>query len=85
MADVADAFGMTERSLQRLVLDRVGLSPKWLIQRRRLHDADAELKHGGRTLAELAAELGYADQAHFTNDFRAVVGFTPGHYQTDQP
>ena len=41
MADVADAFGMTERSLQRLVLDRVGLSPKWLIQRRRLHDAVA--------------------------------------------
>jgi len=85
VADVADAFGMTERSLQRLVLDRVGLSPKWLIQRRRLHDAVAQLKHGGRTLAELAAELGYADQAHFTNDFRAVVGFTPGHYQTDQP
>ncbi len=84
VAEVADAFGLTGRSLQRLVLDRVGLSPKWLIQRRRLHDAVAELKGGGRRLAELAAELGYADQAHFTNDFKAVTGLTPGQYQADQ-
>ena len=85
VAEVADAFGLGERALQRLVENRVGLSPKWLIQRRRLHDAVAQLKTGRRSLADLAAELGYADQAHFTNDFRAVTGFTPGHYQADQP
>lgn len=85
VAEVADAFGLGERALQRLVESRVGLSPKWLIQRRRLHDAVAQLKAGRRSLADLAAELGYADQAHFTNDFRAVTGFTPGHYQADQP
>lgn len=85
VADLADAFGLGERALQRLVENRVGLSPKWLIQRRRLHDAVAQLKAGGRSLADLAADLGYADQAHFTHDFRTVTGFTPGHYQADQP
>lgn len=35
VADLADAFGLGERTLQRLVLHRVGITPKWLIQRRR--------------------------------------------------
>lgn len=84
VSEVADAFGLSERGLQRLVVDRVGLTPKWLIQRRRLHDAVARLKAGDRTLADLAAELGYTDQAHFTHDFRAVTGLTPGRYLADQ-
>lgn len=84
VAEVADAVGLSERSLQRLVLSRVGLTPKWLIQRRRLHDAVARLKAGGRPLADLAADLGYTDQAHFTHDFRTVTGLTPGRYLADQ-
>ena len=84
VAEVADAFALTERSLQRLVLDRVGLTPKWLIQRRRLHDAVSRLKGRADSLADLAAELGYADQAHFTHDFRAVTGLTPGQYLAEQ-
>ena len=84
VTEVADAFALTERSLQRLVVDRVGLTPKWLIQRRRLHDAVAGLKAAERPLAELAAELGYADQAHFTHDFRTVTGLTPGQYLAEQ-
>ncbi|MFT3872315.1 MAG: helix-turn-helix domain-containing protein [Nocardioides sp.] len=85
VADVAAAFGLSERALQRLVESRVGLTPKWLIQRRRLHDAVEQLKKGGGpTLADLAVELGYADQAHFTHDFRAVTGITPGSYLADQ-
>lgn len=82
---LAEEFAMTERALQRLVEGRIGLSPKWLIQRRRLHGAVARLKGGGQALAELAAELGYTDQAHFTNDFKAVTGLTPGQYLAEQP
>lgn len=85
VADVADRFGLSERSLQRLVEQRVGLSPKWLIQRRRLHDAVEALKAGATSLSDTAASLGYADQAHFTHDFRTVTGMTPGDYLRDQP
>lgn len=87
--ELAAHLGLSERSLQRLVEQRVGLSPKWLIQRRRLHDAVLALKAGRRdgesSLADMAARLGYVDQAHFTHDFRAVTGMTPGEYLSDQP
>ncbi|WP_457205739.1 helix-turn-helix domain-containing protein [Nocardioides sp. P5_C9_2] len=85
VAELAEHVGLTERSLQRLVEQRVGMSPKWLIQRRRLHDAVEGLKAGGSSLADMAARLGYADQAHFTHDFRTVTGMTPGEYLGDQP
>lgn len=84
VADVAAEFAMTERTLQRLVEQRVGLTPKWLIQRRRLHDAVERLKAGETSLADIAVELGYADQAHFTHDFRTVSGTTPGEFLADQ-
>ncbi len=83
--ELADEFAMTERSLQRLVEQRVGMTPKWLIQRRRLHDAVERLKAGETSLADIAVELGYADQAHFTHDFRTVSGLTPGEFLADQP
>nr|WP_231747799.1 AraC family transcriptional regulator [Auraticoccus cholistanensis] len=85
VAELARAFGASERSLQRLVEERVGLTPKWLIQRRRLHDAVERLKAGTTSLADIAAELGYTDQAHFTRDFRTVSGQTPGQFLADQP
>lgn len=81
---LADAVGLGERQLQRITRDRLGLSPKWLIQRRRLHDATLRLKQGTVGLADLAYELGYSDQAHFTRDFSRVTGTPPGWYLADQ-
>lgn len=82
VAQVCDHFDMTERRLQRLTQRRIGLSPKWLIQRRRLQEGSVRLRQPGAagSLAELATELGYADQAHFTRDFRAVTAMTPGEF-----
>lgn len=76
---VCDRFALTERGLQRLLARRVGLGPKWLIQRRRLHEAAQRLRAHGRApaLAQLAADLGYSDQAHFSRDFATVTGTTP--------
>ena len=78
VAQVCQRFAITERSLQRLLRRRIGLSPKWLIQRRRLHEASERLRSGPGDLAGVAHDLGYADQAHFTRDFRLVTGMTPG-------
>ncbi|GAA1507116.1 AraC family transcriptional regulator [Nocardioides humi] len=81
VSQVCAKFDLGERALQRLTRRRIGLSPKWLVQRRRLHDA-ADLLRAGEDvdLARVAAELGYADQAHLTRDFRAVTGLTPGEF-----
>ncbi|MFD2348824.1 helix-turn-helix domain-containing protein [Nonomuraea ferruginea] len=76
---LAARSGRSVRSLQRLFRDYVGIGPKWVIRRFRLHEA-AERVYQGLDLATLAAELGYTDQAHLTRDFTAVVGMPPAAY-----
>lgn len=79
--DIAARVGLGVRTLQRLFARYIGVSPKWVIQRKRLHDAAERLAAPQRPdLAGLAAELGYADQAHFVRDFRNLVGVAPGSY-----
>jgi AraC-like DNA-binding protein len=79
--DLAERFGMTERSAQRLFSRYVGVSPKWVIKRYRLHEAIQRMDAGQRvSWSRLAAELGYFDQTHFIKDFKALVGQSPGQY-----
>lgn len=69
------------RTLQRLFARYVGVSPKWVIRRNRLHEAAERLADPKPPdLAALAVELGYADQAHFIRDFGELVGSTPAEY-----
>ncbi|MGY1805094.1 helix-turn-helix domain-containing protein [Blastococcus sp. SYSU D00922] len=78
---VAALGGMGVRSLQRLFAGYVGVSPKAVLARYRLQDAAAAIDAGEvDDLAGLAASLGWFDQAHFSRDFRAVVGVTPSAY-----
>lgn len=78
---VAERFDVEPRTLQRLFRRYVGVGPKWVLQRFRLHDAQALIDAGEvDDLAGLAARLGWFDQAHFIRDFRDVVGTTPGEY-----
>jgi AraC-like DNA-binding protein len=74
-------FQVGRRALQRLFRDYVGVSPKWVIQRYRLLDA-AERVAAGTAVpwADLALDLGYADQAHFIRDFKRLVGRSPADY-----
>jgi AraC-like DNA-binding protein len=78
---VADLAGMSVRSLQRLFAAYVGVSPKAVLARYRLQDAAAAIDEGAvDDLAGLAASLGWFDQAHFSREFRSVVGMTPSAY-----
>lgn len=80
VGQLCERFDLGERALQRLTARRLGLSPAWLIRRRRLHEAADRLREGEVRLADVAAELGYADQAHFTRDFRTSTSMTPAEY-----
>ncbi|RZJ04076.1 MAG: AraC family transcriptional regulator [Rubrivivax sp.] len=78
---LADRFGMPLRRLQRLFHQYVGVGPKWVINRYRMHEAVARVQRGeAMSWAGLAQELGYFDQAHFIADFRQLTGRTPGEY-----
>ena len=81
VGQLSAASGMSARSLQRLFADYVGVSPKWVMRRARLHEA-AERADSGEFVdwAELAADLGYADQAHLSRDFTATIGVPPTSY-----
>jgi AraC-like DNA-binding protein len=71
----------TERALQRLFRCYVGASPRWVIKRYRMYEALQRLGDGTHSaLASLALELGYFDQAHFSNDFKRLVGRAPSEY-----
>jgi AraC-like DNA-binding protein len=77
----AQLAGWSVRSLQRLFATYVGVSPKAVLARYRLQDAAAAIDDGEvEDLAGLAASLGWFDQAHFSRDFRSVVGLTPSSY-----
>jgi AraC-like DNA-binding protein len=77
----AERFSMSTKSLQRLFQAYVGLGPKWLIRRYRMHDAaDRLAADPGADLAALAFELGWSDQAHFTHDFKNLIGSPPAEY-----
>jgi AraC-like DNA-binding protein len=76
--DVCRATGLDLRALQRGFRQLVGVSPKWALQRFRMHEAVERLKAPDPpSLAELAASLDYADQSHFARDFKRMVGETP--------
>jgi AraC-like DNA-binding protein len=78
---LAAASGFSVRKLQRSFREYVGVGPKWVLQRYRIHEANERLKADPHLdLADLAAELGYVDQPHFVRDFKVLVGVTPGAY-----
>lgn len=78
----AARLAISVRTLQRLTHRHVGLPPAAMIRRRRLQEAAQRLREEPETdLAMLAADLGYADHAHLTNDFRTVLGITPRSYR----
>ena len=79
--DLVDRYGLNKRALQRLFAKYVGVSPKWVIQRYRLHEAAEQLaSNQSVNQSALALDLGYSDQAHFDRDFKAVVGTSPAAY-----
>jgi AraC-like DNA-binding protein len=81
VSDLAAALGVTVRTLQRLFGERVGVSPKWVINRARLQDAAARVM-AGRDVnwSRLALELGFFDQAHLIRAYRRIIGVAPAEH-----
>jgi len=81
---ISDLFHLAKRPLQHLFSAYVGVGPKWVIRRFRLHEVIERL-HAAAPLngAALASELGYFDQAHFIRDFKTLVGRSPAAYAGD--
>lgn len=81
LAGAAASAGLSERRLQEIFQEYVGVGVKWIVLRTRLikaaHIAAASPKPDWSAAAQ---DLGYADQSHFINDFKKVIGQTPTQY-----
>jgi AraC-like DNA-binding protein len=75
-------LGISERTLRRRVEERVGYGPKTL-QRVLRFQRMLRFGKGVRSLADLAAMAGYADQAHMTRESRRLAGLTPARLLAD--
>jgi AraC-like DNA-binding protein len=73
---LARSVGLSERQLYRRCLDAFGYGPKMLDRVLRLNLA-LERARAGLSFAEVAVRTGYADQAHFTRDVKALTGVPP--------
>lgn len=81
---VARHLSISSRGVQRLAQRYVGLPPLAIIRRYRLQEAAARLREDSPvTIAQVAADLGYADQAHLAADFRRVLGYSPNTYRRE--
>ncbi len=78
VSELGRRVGMSSRSLERLVVRHVGVTPKWLIECRRLQEAATTLfAHPETRLTQLAIDLHYVDYAHFFRRYKEVLGETP--------
>ena len=85
VADVLPLFDIGERALQRLFREYLGVTPRWVLRRARLHAAAERvvalaMEGSTQTWADVAIDLGYVDQAHFIHDFKAATGETPARW-----
>ncbi|GGU08845.1 helix-turn-helix domain-containing protein [Streptomyces lateritius] len=89
VSELARIAGLSTRSLQRLFSTHVGVGPKWVVLRYRVHEAleraESARTPGSPDWAALAGELGYSDQAHLVRDFTATVGVPPTAYTRGVP
>jgi AraC-like DNA-binding protein len=80
--DLALATGMSPFTLVRAFRGETGLPPHAYLNQVRVRLA-RRLLDGGMAPAEVAAEVGFADQAHLTRHFKRVMGVPPGAYQRE--
>ncbi|WP_337099142.1 helix-turn-helix domain-containing protein [Paenibacillus sp. YIM B09110] len=82
--EVAQWTGMSDRWLQQLFQDYVGIGIKWQLQRNKLLQAASSIRiNDAPDWADIAYELGYSSQQHFISDFKRVLGKTPTQYKRD--
>lgn len=83
--DLATRSNLSVRTIQRYLKTYVGLSPKWIIRKYRLHQALAILEADEVNVLDVVERLGYTDQSHLIRDFKELIGKTPTNYLNQKP
>jgi AraC-like DNA-binding protein len=82
IAELAAAFGINPRKLERLFMTGIGMSAKLFARILRFNHAKRHIEQDPDIpLASLTYETGFADQAHFSHNFREMFGYTPAQFK----
>lgn len=79
--ELASAVGLSVRTFERRFLASFHVTPQQYIRKLRIRIACRQLVYTGASLADIALESGFADQSHFSHEFRRHMGRTPREYR----
>jgi AraC family transcriptional regulator len=85
LRDLAERAGLSAYHFARAFKVTTGETPRAFVERLRIARAEALMRDGALTLAQVALATGFATQSSFTNAFRRATGFTPARYLRDAP
>ena len=84
LADVARLLGLSQSHFARSFRASAGMPPyRWFLGAR-VRRAQQLLLSDGKSLAEIAIDVGFADQSHFTKTFRRLTGAAPNEWRRDR-
>ena len=79
--DLAGEVGLSKYHFSRRFKQRTGQSPYQFVIYERVRTARRLLRTTTRPLAQIALDVGFSSQSHFTRTFKRHVGATPGRYR----
>jgi len=79
--DLARACGLSVRAFERQFQAAYQTSPHDYLRGLRVRMSCSPLVFTKKSLAEVASEFGFADQSHFTKEFRRIMDETPSAYR----
>jgi len=83
LSDLAGEVGLSETYFSHAFKAAVGVSPHRWVMQERVRRAQALLREGDEPVSWVAAQCGFADQAHFSRVFRSITGLTPGAWKRE--
>jgi len=81
LQDVAAAAGLSPFHFCRQFRIETGLTPFQYVLQRRVENAKRTLRTTDAALVDIALDLGFTSQSHFTAVFRKIAGITPGRFR----
>ena len=77
--EITKKYPITDRQLERVFKEKIGLSPKEFINLTRFQYALNEIKNRAskKSLLEIAFDCGYYDHSHLSNEIKKYSGITP--------
>lgn len=78
LADLANLANLSPSRFTRVFRQETGVSPHQYLIHARIERAKHLLRSGGEiSIGNIAHQVGFADQSHFTRHFKRIVGVTP--------